>query len=207
MILHAGSGLVLTQSADIPMKERVFRTHVNLRSASEIEQWKEITEKQKDEMLAETAIIDVNDMTIESIDNVTVLLNDIAENINTVPMTEEEALERKGYFPKWENEIGKLLPVGFRMQHVDKLYETIQEHTASEEWVPGVGTESLYKVVQVEATGTIDDPIAYDGNMELFNGLYYVQDGVLYLCIRDSGTPLYHALKDLVGIYVEVVEQ
>ena len=46
MILHAGNGLVLTQSADIPMKQRIFRTHVNLRDSSEIADWKEITEKQ-----------------------------------------------------------------------------------------------------------------------------------------------------------------
>ena len=39
--------------------------------------------------------------------------------------------------------------------------------------------------------------------MELEEGKYYSQDGVTYLCTRDTGIPVYNALKDLVGIYVE----
>lgn len=34
---------------------------------------------------------------------------------------------------------------------------------------------------------------------------YYTQNGALYLCNRDTVNPVYHALADLVGIYVEVV--
>lgn len=41
--------------------------------------------------------------------------------------------------------------------------------------------------------------------MEIFNGKYYTQDGVLYLCTRDSGQALTHNLSELVGLYVEVV--
>jgi hypothetical protein len=52
--------------------------------------------------------------------------------------------------------------------------------------------------------GTYEDPIPYDGNMEIFKGLYYKQNGVKYLCIRDSGIPLYNDLASLVDIYVEV---
>ena len=40
--------------------------------------------------------------------------------------------------------------------------------------------------------------------MELFEGLYYSQDGVTYLCIRSTGIPVYNNLADLVHIYVEV---
>lgn len=53
--------------------------------------------------------------------------------------------------------------------------------------------------------GTEDDPIPYTPPMELFNGKFYTQDGVKYKCTRDSGTPLSHDLKDLVGTYVETV--
>lgn len=34
-------------------------------------------------------------------------------------------------------------------------------------------------------------------------GLYYTQDGVTYLCTRDTGIAVYNDLSDLVGIYVE----
>jgi hypothetical protein len=40
--------------------------------------------------------------------------------------------------------------------------------------------------------------------MALENGKYYSQDGVIYYCNRDTVNPVYSALKDLVGLYVEV---
>ena len=41
------------------------------------------------------------------------------------------------------------------------------------------------------------------GNMALENGKYYMHDGVIYKCVRDTGAPVYNALNELVGIYVE----
>ena len=51
------------------------------------------------------------------------------------------------------------------------------------------------------------DPIPYEGNMELFEGKYYMQEDVLYFCIRNSGQALTHDLKDLIGIYVDIVKE
>ena len=51
--------------------------------------------------------------------------------------------------------------------------------------------------------GTLEDPIPYDGNMALENGKYYMQDGVIYKCVRDTVNPVYNALNELIGIYVE----
>ena len=56
-----------------------------------------------------------------------------------------------------------------------------------------------------EGLGDKYDPIPYSGNMELGAGKYYTQDGVLYKCTTGTGQPVYHALAELVGIYVEVV--
>lgn len=76
-------------------------------------------------------------------------------------------------------------------------------------YYPSMNTASLYVEVTPEYNdageemGTIENPIPYDGNMILEEGKYYSQDGVTYLC--NSGNPVYHALKDLVGLYVEVV--
>ena len=52
---------------------------------------------------------------------------------------------------------------------------------------------------------TPGNPIPYSGNMALISGKYYAQDGVTYRCTRDTVNPVYAALKDLVGLYVEVV--
>ena len=102
---------------------------------------------------------------------------------------------------------GRTVQKGFRFQHEGKLYRTEQPtYTFVEHYVPGTaGTESLFSKVDEAHKGTIDDPIPYEQNMEIFKYLYYTQGGVLYLCTRSSGQPLYHDMSNLVGVYVEVV--
>lgn len=60
------------------------------------------------------------------------------------------------------------------------------------------------KMGQQVNAGTKEDPIPYGNNMELEEGKHYSQDGVTYICTRDTGIPVYNPLADLVGIYVEV---
>lgn len=116
---------------------------------------------------------------------------------------DQEALELKILYKSWDQQIGKQLNVGEYVQHEGKLYRVLQAHTAQSTWAPGNGTESLFVVIDKEHAGTLEDPIPYEGNMELFNGKYYIQNEVVYLCTRDSGASLYHDLSSLVGIYVE----
>lgn len=204
MILHAGNGLVLTQSADIPMKQRIFRTHVNLRDSSEIADWKEITEKQKEQMLADAAIIDMDDMTVESIKRVDSIIKNVRTRINEVSMTVEQSLELVGYFPKWEE--GKEMPIGYKVSYEGSLFEVLQAHTSQTDWTPREA-KSLFKAVQVEAEGTEYDVIQWEQGMVLEDGKFYIDNGVKYKCIRDSGNPLYYSLDVLVGNYVEIVEE
>ena len=124
-------------------------------------------------------------------------------------LSDAEALQIKTLYPKWEKlvELGSVeAPAGFRFYHGDALYKCVNPNPAFQaDWVPGVGTESLYVRIDETHAGTLEDPIPYEGNMELTAGLYYSQDGVVYLCNRGTGAPVYHALKDLVGLYVETV--
>ena len=119
------------------------------------------------------------------------------------------ALTAVELFPQWAQLVtnSKQVEKGFRFQHDNKLYRTEQpEYTFVEHYVPGsAGTESLFSKVDETHAGTMDDPIPYEKNMEVYKGLYYSQYDVVYLCIRDSGQPLYHDLSALVGSYVEVV--
>lgn len=111
-------------------------------------------------------------------------------------------------FPYWKQlvAVGKTVEKGFRFQHEGQLYRTEQpSYTFVEHYVPGsAGTESLFSRVDEAHAGTLDDPIPYERNMEIYEGLYYSQNGVVYKCIRSSGAPLYHDLSALVSIYVEV---
>lgn len=127
---------------------------------------------------------------------------------NAVERSDADALVVKSIYPLWDNLIGTTAEkAGFRFTYGGKLYKTIPAaHTFAAEWIPGVGTESLYTCIDDQHAGTLEDPIPYEGNMELSEGLYYSQDGVTYLCTRGSGQPVYHALSELVGLYVEVVK-
>ena len=129
----------------------------------------------------------------------------IEAGANAVERSDLDALAVKDIYPAWDSLIGQTVNVDFKLTHDGKLYKVIQAHTVQADWMPGVGTESLYAVIDEGHAGTLDDPIPYDGNMELFEGLYYIQNGVTYRCTRNSGQPVYHALSDLVGLYVEVV--
>lgn len=133
------------------------------------------------------------------------------EEINTLGLTDEQALEVKEMFPMWDEFVDKVITIGTRFQYEDKLYEVLQDHIVLSHYQPSINTAALYKEVVLETNeegelnGTLENPIPYEGNMVLENGKYYTQDGVTYLCTRDSGNPIYHALKDLVSLYVEIV--
>ena len=125
--------------------------------------------------------------------------------VNTMNIADNDALSVKSVYPEWETLIGKEVKRGDKMQCDGRLWKVLQQHTVQEQWRPGTGTESLYTEIVESAAGTADDPIPYNNNMELEQGKYYSQDGEVYLCTRDTEIPVYNPLKDLVGLYVEVV--
>lgn len=126
----------------------------------------------------------------------------IKQQINTIDVDDQTALRMREYYPEWES--GKAYTVGYKVQHGGKLYKVITAHTSQADWTPDAAATLFTRIDEVHE-GTKYDPIPYDGNMVLENGKYYVQYGVTYLCTRDTINPVYNALADLVGIYVELV--
>lgn len=122
--------------------------------------------------------------------------------INTAQVDDNTALRMMGYYPQWAS--GADYTVGYKVQHGGKLWRCRQTHSAITGWEPPNVT-SLWEQVCESHTGAEEDPIPYEGNMALTAGLYYTQDYRLYLCIRDTGNPVYHRLEELVGLYVEEV--
>ena len=119
-------------------------------------------------------------------------------------LDDNAALKAKNLYPAFDSIIGRVVRRGYKFTHGDRLWSVVQpELTIQAHYPPGADTESLYAEVCETHAGTLDDPIPYDGNMALENGKYYVQDFVIYLCIRDTVNPVYNALADLVGLYVE----
>lgn len=132
----------------------------------------------------------------------------VKTQVNTLDIPDRMSLRMMRYYPEFSEIIGQTVKQGFKFTYENKLYKTIQpELTMQLHYPPGNGTESLYTRVDFEHTGAIYDPIPYEGNMELFADKYYSQADMMYLCTRNTGSAVYHALVDLVGLYVELVEK
>jgi hypothetical protein len=110
-----------------------------------------------------------------------------------------EALTAKALYPQWA--VNTAYSVGEKVQRNGKLWRVVQAHTSHTGWEPE-NAASLWAQINETHSGTIDDPIPYEGNMALENGKHYIQNGVIYLCNRDTVNPVYNALADLVGLYV-----
>lgn len=166
-------------------KEEIDAMHAEVLKAEKIERTRHLTAEEVTDML-------------------------IKQQINTLDVDDNTALRMISFYPEWSDLAAKSFTaekIGFKFVHAGKLYKTRQEnHTFSSAWIPGEGTESIYERIDETHDGSKYDPIPYEGNMVLENGKYYTQDGVTYICTRDTGNPVYHVLKDLIGLYVDVTE-
>lgn len=133
------------------------------------------------------------------------LIKQNTEEINSLGLSDNDALKVKEWYPHWEDFIGKTIEAGFVTLYADNLWRARQTHTAMEIYPPSIDTAALYEVIVEGHEGTADDPIPFTPPMEIFADKYYVQDGVVYRCIRNSEIALSYNLADLVGIYVERV--
>ena len=112
------------------------------------------------------------------------------------------AVTAKMFYPAWED--GAAYRVGEKVQRNGRLWRVVQAHTAVVGWEPE-NTASLWEQIDETHSGTIDDPIPYDGSMKLMEGLYYVQDYKIYLCIRSTDIPVHQHLKELKNLYVSAI--
>lgn len=128
----------------------------------------------------------------------------IKQQINALTVDDQTALRMIAFYPEYE--VDHEYKAGEKFVSAGSLYKVLQNHTSQSTRVPGAtGTESLYTRIDEEHEGTKYDPIPYNGNMALENGKYYSETEILYKCTRDTINPVYNALSELVGIYVEVV--
>jgi hypothetical protein len=127
----------------------------------------------------------------------------IRQQVNTLDVDDQTAVRMTAFYPAWES--GQAYTAGYKVQRNGKLWRCIQAHTSQDSWAPSTDTASLWERIDEEHTGDQYDPIPYEGNMALVSGLYYSQDGEVYLCNRDTGSAVYNALSELVGLYVEAI--
>ena len=133
-------------------------------------------------------------------EEVTALL--IRQQINGLTVDDNTALRMREFYPEWA--AGVDYTAGYKVQRGGKLWRCKDPgHTSQAGWEPSINTASLWEEICETHAGTLTDPIPYSGNMALESGKYYSQSGAVYLCTRDTVNPVYNALADLVGLYVE----
>ena len=125
----------------------------------------------------------------------------VRQQINTLTVDDNTALRMVEFYPEWS--AGQAYTAGYKAHRGGKLWRCLQAHTAQTGWEPE-NTASLWTEICESHDGTMYDPIPYNGNMALQSGKYYTQNNILYLCNRSTGQPVYNALAELVGLYVEV---
>lgn len=126
-------------------------------------------------------------------------------------LSDNEAVKVKAIYDPWALKIGQEIKKDNKVYYDDKLFKARQDiNPVLENQPPGSGTQSLYEEINETHAGTLEDPIPYNSEhdplfsgMELEEGKYYIQDGITYLCTRNTDIAVYADLKDLVGIYVE----
>ena len=124
----------------------------------------------------------------------------ITQQINSLTVDDNTALRMVAFYPEWAENAE--YTAEYKVQRNGKLWRCIQAHTSQAGWEPE-NAASLWTEICESHAGTLDDPIPYSGNMALESGKYYMQDGKVYRCTRDTGNPVYNALSELVGLYVE----
>ena len=210
--LTADYGMYLTLTADVELKHLPLVKIVHLDLTENTGEWKEISEEEAQKIRQAkghtAAAIDMTRYQQQ------MKLATMA--VNTMALTDEQALEVKELFPTFDEVLekyeGKDLPQDFKFTEGGVLYKVLQTHKPQSIYRPGEeGTQALYAVVSASATeqhaGTKEDPIPYVQNMVLEKGKYYEQYGVVYECIQGTNTGFNFDLKDMAAQVTPVTEE
>lgn len=123
--------------------------------------------------------------------------------IQTMTLTNEEALNVKEVYPDWKVDIA--VKKGEKYNCDGDLWEVVQDHTTQENWRPSMNTLSIWKKVQVEHKGTLEDPIPFEQGMNIEKDKYYTQEGILYKAIQNANAVVYD-LKDIPAIVKPITQ-
>lgn len=162
--------------------------------------YRDMTPEEVEATMKQAAIAAIEEanrpMTIEEVSRLV-----IAKQVNALDVDDKTALRMKEFYPEWN--AGVSCTVGFKVQRKGRLWKCLQAHTSQTGWEPE-NAASLWTEINETHAGTEEDPIPYNGNMALEIGKYYMQNHEIYICIRNTEIPVYHAMTELIGLYVDV---
>ena len=119
-------------------------------------------------------------------------------------LNDNKAVDYSELYPEWSSRIGKEVTVDTRLWYNGNLWKVTNAHTVQADWTPDTASSLFIKVAKDIEGGTINNPIHYSINMELIEGKYYIEDGIIYLCTRSLAQSVWK-LADLVGLNVTIV--
>jgi hypothetical protein len=120
-------------------------------------------------------------------------------------MTNDQILQCVSVLTEWKEFIGGKMKANQRFQFNKEAWESRQEiPVVLEGQEPGISTAALYQRIKTSHAGTQEDPIPYSQLMTVYKDKYYIQNDVLYLCLEDSGQPLYADCESLPRYFQKV---
>lgn len=120
-------------------------------------------------------------------------------------MSNDQILQCVSVLTEWEEFIGGKMEAHQRFQFNKEAWESRQEvSVVLEGQEPGISTAALYQRIESSHVGTQEDPIPYSPLMTVYKDKYYIQNEMLYLCLEDSGQPLYADCENLPRYFQEV---
>ncbi len=109
--------------------------------------------------------------------------------MTAVSIPDTQALDMAALFPSWAQvlEEGAELPQGRIIEKDGTLYRVVQTVTPAAHQVPGgEGMLAIYRPIDREHAGTVDDPIPWVYGMDCLAGKVYSYNGGLYR-VADGG--------------------
>lgn len=120
-------------------------------------------------------------------------------------MSNDQILQCVSVLTEWEEFIGGKMEAHQRFQFKKEAWESRQEiPIVLEGQEPGISTAALYQRIESSHAGTQEDPIPYSPLMTAYKDKYYTQNDVMYLCLEDSGQPLYADCENLPRYFQKV---
>lgn len=108
---------------------------------------------------------------------------------NTTELSDKQALTMPSLFPKWAFLLAQGSPLAFGavIEKDGQLYRVMQDKITPQEHQPpgGEGMLAVYRPIDAEHAGTIEDPIPWVNGMDCHSGKYYSYDGQKWLCKGD----------------------
>ena len=124
----------------------------------------------------------------------------IKYSINSLDLSNNDAIKFKDYLPDWNDYVGKSLPKDFKFKYNNQPYKTIQAvNIVLSNQTPDI-VYALYTIINEEHEGTLGDPIPYVQQMAIEKGKYYIQYDVVYIAIQNMPTGMPYDLNQIPSI-------